>query len=157
MVLDIGNVPMCRGDGSYRHGARTFLLLRIYSVGYEEFHSGGEQKKKRKEKKKPHESSNVSGGIQKRKGHAMSIERNAFNSPSLETSRLCMHYMDRWWIPRKACQLSRRAYDIKLYPESETRCHRPTPAETPSNRTCSSFFGEIPLLLSSGKKAYVPF
>ncbi|KAB8225231.1 hypothetical protein BDV33DRAFT_163883 [Aspergillus novoparasiticus] len=49
MVLDIGNVPTCRGDGSYRHGARTFTsaYLLCSMMGYFNL----EAKEKRKKEK----------------------------------------------------------------------------------------------------------
>ncbi|KAB8074023.1 hypothetical protein BDV29DRAFT_174510 [Aspergillus leporis] len=34
MVLNIGNVPMCRGDGSYSHGGQRYVQYFYCSYGY---------------------------------------------------------------------------------------------------------------------------
>ncbi|KAE8407935.1 hypothetical protein BDV37DRAFT_205403 [Aspergillus pseudonomiae] len=87
---------------------RTFTsvyLFRSLLYGELRYMQQASSRRSKTRKRKYHESSNVSGGRQKRKGHAMSIKRKAYNSPSFKTSRRCMHYMDCRWIPREACLL----------------------------------------------------
>lgn len=156
MVLDIGNVPTCRGDGSYRHGARTFTsaYLLCSMMGY--FNLEAKEKKKERVKENENLLNHQTSQDQKKK-RSCNVDRAKRIKISIfpnQQDDVCITWITSGF-PGKPAN-SRRTYDIKLYSKSETRFNRLTPSWNSIQQNMSSS-AKFLLSLIVKPKAYVPF